>query len=130
MSGSIEVSMFSITSFLPVTPWQFETIIESSLGFLGGGLRAELLELLVVSLTLDMLCRPTKTSCEGGEVGAVGVDVADGWGCAEGRGDEWDWPMAEFDGCRNKEELMFQNCGIPQPFSHVHDRDGCSSCSL
>ena len=78
-SGSMDVSMCSKVSLLPVTPSQFAETINSSLGFLGDGLM-ELVLLVAVILSVE-------DEAAGGVGGIlIGVDVADGGGCVEGLG--------------------------------------------
>ena len=78
-SGSMDVSMCSNVSLLPVTPSQFAETINSSLGFLGDGLM-ELVLLLGVILSVEH-------EAAGGVGGTlIGVDVADGGGCIVGLG--------------------------------------------
>ena len=80
-SGSMDVSMCSKVSLLPVTPSQFAETINSSLGFLGDGLM-ELVLLLAVILRVEV-----EDEAAGGVGGTlIGVDVADGGGCVEGLG--------------------------------------------
>ena len=72
-SGSMDVSMCSNVSLLPVTPSQFAETINSSLGFLGDGLM-ELVLLLAVILRVEV-----EDEAAGGVGGTlIGVDVADG----------------------------------------------------